>query len=300
MTDKHSLHSPRNPAHLLGLGGSPALSRLLRACEADEACIMGCASDYNKFLALADAMPLCEGHPLRNEINAKLIAATGLDASLCPHTAHLFWERWTDLHWYGRELPPMTHSCPLCVPSAPTVVHAGELSTLPTPTEVRAPDLASWSAVLEDALPLSGDCILTLDGDYTFVRPNPYHADLAVRRLMNGEILTIREHSLLVTQALRVWGQALVKKGGTAPRVLLRGGAPEAVTALLAYLQASKALPSLVWLPHDPAHADAVSGLYRAVRTGYVLPDGISSREAEDIQATYAAVAPLGRAVILQ
>lgn len=300
MADKRFNCPPRNPVDLLGLGTTHALSRLLRACGADEACIMGCASDYDKFLALADAMPLCEGHPLRDEINAKLTAATGLDASLCPHTAHLFWERWTDLHWYGRELPPMTHSCPLCVPSAPTVVHAGEFSTLPTPTEVRAPDLASWSARLEAALPPFGDCLLVLDGDYTFIRSNPYHANLAVRRLAEGETLTADDRALLTTQALRVWGLALVKEGREAHRVLLRGGSPEAVTALLAYLQASKALPSLVWLPDDPTRAEAVSGLYSTVGTGYVLPDGISPQEAETIKAAYAAVAPLGRAVILQ
>ena len=300
MTDKHSLHSPRNPAHLLGLGGSPALSRLLRACGADEACITGRASDYDQFLALADAMPLCEGHPLRGEINTKLTAATGLDAPLCPHTARLFWDRWTELHWYGRELPPMSHTCPLCVSPVPTVARMAEIHRLPDPAAVHASDLGSWSARLEAALPPFGDCLLVLDGDYTFIRPNPYHANLAVRRLAEGETLTADDRALLTTQALRVWGLAMVKAGREAHRILLRGGSPEAVTALLAYLQASKALPSLVWLPDDPTRAEAVSGLYGAVGTGYVLPDGISPQEAEAIKATYAAVAPWGRAVILQ
>lgn len=300
MTDKHSLRSLRNPADLLGLGGSPALTRLLRACGADEACITGCASDYDKFLALAAAMPLCEGHPLREELQAKLIDATGLSAPLCPHTARLFWERWTEVHWYGRGLLPLTCTCPLCVPPAPIVMNTAELTVLPPPTEVRAPDLGSWSVRLEATLPQSGDCLLTLDGEYTFTRPNPYHANLAVRRLAEGEMPTAGECSILTAQALRVWGQALVKEGRESCRILIRGGTPEAVTALLAYLQASKALSSLVWIPDDPTHAEAVSGLYGAVGTGYALPDGISDRKAVNIKAAYAAVAPVGRAVILQ
>ena len=300
MTDKHSLRSPRNPADLLGLGTAPALSRLLRACGAGEACITGRASDYDQFLALAAALPLCEGHPLRDEVNAKLTAATVLSAPLCPHTARLFWERWTEVHWYGRALPPLTHTCPLCIPPMPTVVHAAEIPTLPHPTEVRAPDLGSWSARLEATLPQFGDCFLLLDEDYTFVRPNPYHANLAVRRLAAGETLTADERSLLTAQALRVWGLALIKEGRESCRILVRGGAPEAVMALLAYLQASKALPSLVWIPDDPTHAEAVSGLYGAVGTGYALPVGISTQESEKIEAAYAAVAPVGRGVILQ
>jgi hypothetical protein len=113
-------------------------------------------------------------------------------------------------------------------------------------------------------------------------------------------MLTAGECSILTAQALRVWGQALVKEGRESCRILIRGGTPEAVTALLAYLQASKALSSLVWIPDDPTHAEAVSGLYGAVGTGYALPDGISDRKAVNIKAAYAAVAPVGRAVILQ
>lgn len=292
--------SPRNPSHLLGLGNDPAIIRLLRACGTDDACITGGASDYDRFLALAAALPLCEGHPLREEIHAKLTAATGLDAPLCPHTARLFWDRWTELHWYGRDLLPLTQTCSLCSPTLPTVLYTAELPTLPDPTKLRAPDLRSWSRLLTEALPSSGDCILVLREDYTFYRPNPYHADLAVRRLGSGEILTEQESSLLVTQALRVWGLALVQMGVEAPRILLRGGTPEAVTALLAYLQASKALSPMVWIPIDPAYSEALSGLYRAVGTGYALPDGLPPTEAASLRTAYAAVAPLGRAVILQ
>ena len=294
-------HSPRNPADLLQIGADPAITRLLRACGADEACITGCASDYDQFLALAAAMSLCEGHPLRDEVNVALQAATGLNAPLCPHTARAHWDAWVERHWYGREVTDTRRPapCPLCEPPAPTVWRVDGLIRLSHPTAVKAPELTVWSAALEAALPADGSpALLTLPEDYTFTRPNPYHANLAVAKVFRGEDPTPAERDLLLTQALRVWGMALVKRG-EACRILLRGGAPEAVTALLAYLEASKALPSVVWIPDEPTHVGAISGLYATVRTGYAVPDGISPADAERIRVAYAAVAPIGRATVL-
>ena len=293
---------PRNPAHLLGITQDPAITRLLRACGADEACIAGVASDYDQFLALAAALPLCAGHPLRDELNAKLTAATGLTVPLCPHTAQAHWEAWVEIHLYGREgtATRLPSSCPLCPPAGPTLLRAADLTRLPHPAAVKAPDLAAWSTALEDALPADGTPALSvLPTGYAFTRPNPYHAGLAVSKVYRGEDLTPAEGDLLLTQALRVWGLALTREENP-PRLLLRGGDPAAVTALCAYLAAAKALPSLIWIPDEPPHAEALCGLYGQVGTGYALPKGISSQEAEAIQAAYAAVAPIGRAVILQ
>jgi hypothetical protein len=86
-----------------------------------------------------------------------------------------------------------------------------------------------------------------------------------------------------------VWGLASVSRGIT---LLLRGGTPEAVLSLLDYLHTSRALPSMVWIPKNPADAGAVSGLYRTVRTGMaVTADGESDR------IRYAAAAPIGTCV---
>ena len=293
---------PRNPAHLLGITQDPAITRLLRACGADEACIAGVASDYDQFLALAAALPLCAGHPLRDELNARLTAATGLTAPLCPHTAQAHWEAWVEIHLYGQEgtATRLPSSCPLCPPAGPTLLRAADLTRLPHPAAVKAPDLAAWSTALEDALPADGTLAqLTLPTGYAFTRPNPYHAGLAVSKVYRGENLTPAEGDLLLTQALRVWGLALTREA-CAPRLILRGGDPAAVTALCAYLATAKALPSLIWIPDEPPRAEALCGLYGQVGTGYALPKGISSQEAEAIQAAYAAVAPIGRAVILQ
>lgn len=292
---------PRNPAHLLGITQDPAITRLLRACGADEACIAGIASDYDQFLALAAALPLCEGHPLRDEINAKLAAATGLTVPLCPHTAQVHWNAWVETRLYGREVAAQRPlPCPLCAPVVPTLLRGADLTPLPHPAAVKEPDLNGWSALLEKSLPVNGTpALLTLPEDYAFVRPNPYHAGLAVGKVYREEDLTLTERDLLLTQALRVWGLALARRAD-ASQLILRGGDPVAVTALCAYLAAAKALPALIWIPDEPARAEALWGLYAQVGTGYALPHGIASEEAASIRAVYAAVAPIGRAVVLQ
>ncbi len=297
------MNLPRNPSDLLHLGSAPSLTRLLRACGADEACVTGAASDYDRFFALASALPLCEGHPLRESIQAKLEAATGIRAPLCPHTARIFWDAWVETHWYGRVPVPQSLSgtCPLCPPAKPTVLRMGDLTSLPDPAEVKASDLTAWSQALENRLPTDRTpAVFILPTDYAFTRPNPYHANLAVRKAADGEALTRQERDLLITQALRVWGLASVEKEpDTAPPLLLLGCSSEAVIALLAYLEASKALPEIVWFPDDPAHAGAISGLYPQVGTGYAMPERESAHVTESRKAAYAQVAPIGRAILL-
>lgn len=292
-------HPPRNPADLLGIGSDPALCRLLRACGVEEACITGGASDYDTFLALASALPLCEGHPLRDEVNTTLTRATGLTAPLCPHTARAHWDTWVEMNHYGRQatdtaLPAV---CPLCASAAPRVIRGEDCACLPNPLVIQASDLTAWSQALEAALPADGSpALFTLPESYAFTRPNPYHANLAVGKTARGEALTAKERDLLITQALRVWGLAWVGKDTS---LLLQGGTPEGVTALLAYLSASKALPHMVWLPDDSAQAGIVSGLYPEVGTGYTAAKGEPLEVTESRKVAYAKVAPIGRATLL-
>lgn len=297
------MSAPRNPTALVALDRDPALRGLLRACGADAACLTGKASDYDAFIALADALPLCEGHPLRDTVQAILQAATGLTAPLCPHTAQAYWRTWTERNWYGRSPAPapLPAHCPHCAPVAPTILHERETVTLPCLETVKAPDLSAWTAklqaLLEAALPpVRQTAALPLPEDYAFVRPDPYHAGQAIRRIADGDVLSPRERDLLYAQALRVWGMM----GEAHPfTLLLRGGAPEAVLSLLDYLQGAKALPNTVWVPDSPADAGAVSGRYERVTTGYAVfaddPPGI----VKAIGQTYAAVAPIGRAVVV-
>lgn len=291
----------RNLAHSLGLGRDAALVRLLRACGMEEARITGGASDYDKFLALAEALPLCEGHPLRDAVETALREATGIGVPLCPHTARDFWAAWIDLHWYGRALSPtmLPPVCPHCAPCEPARrLTAAELIQLPSPQTAQGENLGTWTREMEETLTADGmHPLCRLPEDYEFVRPDPYHAGEALRRRGSGEALASRDRDLLWTQALRVWGLAAVRRGEA---LLVQGGAPAAVTALLAYLNSSRALPKLVWIPAYPAHAGEVSGLYPCVGTGVDLASCTTDEERTARLAAYAATVPLGCGVILE
>ncbi len=313
--------TPRNPTELLGLDRDPALGRLMRACGVAEACITGGASDYDRFTALAAALPLCVGHPLWATITHTLWVATGLTMPLCSHTAHIYWEAWVAAHWYGDGNCPTANApgeavpCPLCPPVAPTVLHASEVAALPDPLAAPATvtDLPAWESWLMagSADAPSKAVMLTLPPRYAFVRPNPYHAAEAIRvgaaahAAGTDDRPTTQERdchmgNLLMTQALRVVGKTAISQGLT---LLLRGGDPAAVVDALAYLHGQRCLPTLVWFPDDPADAGRVSGLYAAVRTGVLVSSDdrstLDRSVSELVPASYAAVAPRGRAVVL-
>ena len=288
------------------------LARLLRACGAEEAHVLGQSSDFDRFLALAEVLPLCggqgmTGHPLYVSVLRVLQEATAIAAPLCPHTARAFWEAWVDTNWYGRtsasrELPPV---CPCCAPPALARVSLATLHPLPDPCTVTAPHLGEWTRILESAWPESDTPpVCTLPEGYTFIRPNPYHAGEAIRALVGGQALTESQRDLLWAQALRVWGQRMAataaEQGRIPTRLCLRGGRGEEVARLIAYLKQSKALGAILWFPAHPSEAACLCGLYREVGTGVDL----SSIRDEGVRAEalshYGEVAPLGRAVILE
>ena len=295
------MYTHRNPADLLGLGTDPTFIRLLRACGTDEAYITGNTSDYDTFTALAAAMPLCEGYPLRGEVNTKLTKATGVALPLCPHTVKTHWDGFVEGYLYGETASstPSAAVCPLCSFVAPEIYRESELTDLPDPASVSAPDLASWSTAMEKRLPDSAPALFRLPDDYAFVRPDPYHAGLAVGKVFRCEALTKTEVDLLITQALRVWGMALSCCGEDVPALFLRGGDPSAVLSLLAYLETSRALSPMVWIPYEPAFVGAVSGLYSRVRTGYAVATTDTAEKADEKKRVYAAVAPISRAIVL-
>ena len=81
--------------------------------------------------------------------------------------------------------------------------------------------------------------------------------------------------------------------------MLLRGGDSAEVMALLAYLNASKALSPLVWIPDEPSCAKEISGVYSHVGTGYAVGVMDTAEVAEEKEKMYASVAPIGKAVVL-
>ncbi len=291
---------PRNPADLLSLAGTPAI-RLLRACGVDEA-VLRDGSDYDRFLALAAAMPCLSGNRLAATWMDVLQLSTGLTRPLCPHTAHLYWERWTEIHWYGREVSPTvpvpTH-CPHCPPAEPTLIRAADTVALPDPMTLAADgaltDPDAYATHLRAAVSRAGAPVcLALPAAYAYVRPDPYHAALALRAVAEGRA-TDRDRDLLVAQTLRVIGEM---PPNAAPTVLLRGGRPDAILPLFSYLADCNRLPRAVYIPADPADVAPVVGLYATVGTGYAVSASDTPTARRDKEAAYAAVAPIGKAVV--
>lgn len=292
----------RNPTDLIGIDRDPSLARLLRACGVEEAYISGGASDMDKFLALAEIMPQCVGHSTGERIHRLLQNATGLTARLCPHTAHSFWNAWVHRYWYADKdtAPVMSSVCPLCAEREPLCVEMSAIAVLPDPTRLSTENLGAWTRTWETLLTESGDFfVLNIPPDYRFTRPDPYHAGEAIRKAYSGEPLPESERNLLLTQSIRVFGQWSLRVKSKS-RLILRGGEGEAILPLLTYLQASRALALMVWLPRDQAETEAVSGLYACVRTGMDLSDGETGGGDDPRILSYRKIAPWGAAVILR
>ncbi len=305
-----------NPAALVGMGRhrtDPDLARLLRAAGVEEAYITGGTSDYDRFSALADALPFCKGHPLCERVQAALTAAMGGVAPLCPHTASLYWTRWVDLHWYRKDHAPIDSrltemSCPLCAAesrSGVTDIPPAAILPLPDPLSlIQAGDgLADWTARLQ-ALLTAAPCLpyafFSLPPTYTFIRPDPYHAAEAIRAVADRSVAHVddRARDLLLTQALRIWGETAAA-ASLALLVQIRQSAN--ILPLLDYLHTVDRLPSMVLLPSDDADPRILAplvGLYASVRTGLMMVDASESPEMRQARlGAYEKVAPSGRRV---
>ncbi len=284
---------PRNPADLLGISRDLPVIRLLRACGTDEA-LLNQGSDYDRFMAFAAAVPLCAGHALAAALVTALQSATGLAVPLCPHTADLYWQAWIQQEWYGREASPVTgpETCPDCDTAVPLTLFSDALVRLPDPLGEgqMGGDLSAWTTCLMETVSSSPKpLLLFLPPDYSFARPDPYHAAVSFAAARRGQA-DVSARDLLFSQALRVIGEA-AKEGGKT--LLLVGGDPDALREGIDYLSSCNRLPDMVWFPEDPADAGQLSGLYPQVRTGYTA-DGADL----SAPAAYAAAAPAGRAVV--
>ncbi len=307
----------RNPACLPTLDPTkdPALCALLRAAGVPAACLPDerkpytppIASDYDRFLALAAALPACVGHPRTMAIHLALAAATGIDRPLCPHTAQAHWQGFVSRHWYEDhpleaeplELTVPFAPCPLCPPPVSTRLLADEVFRFPGEmiTAASEQDLIAWTTTLTEALPPAGKpCLLTLPKEYTFVRPDPYHVGLALRRPAHER--SGDEQALLLSQAARVLGETLTAHEDT---LLLRVLTPSAleVLPLLTYLRDAGRLPDTVYLSEDPADAATLSGRMTRLRTGVILPADTTTAATATTLAAYARLAPIGRAILL-
>lgn len=295
-----------DPAQALGLcdldPGAP-LARVLRAAGTPEALIAGGASDYDRFAALAAALPLCPGHPVAAQVGALLAAACGSSLPLCPHTAPLLWRLLAEGAGWELEdgvetIWPPARVCPDCSPVGPEYLPESWVSWLPSPEAVAPGETFGdwtrrWPVRISDTTDQTVG--VTLSPSWCFTRPNPYHVSRAVQALSSGEEVEPAMTHMVTAQALRLAGEQICRRGGT---LLLLGGRGDEVGQLLDYLEGVDRLPPAIWIPREPVQAAIISGQYATVRTGMDLR-GMTADQRQAALDEYARVAPLGRCVAL-
>ncbi len=294
--------------------------RVLRAAGVPEACLAGEWSDYDTLAAVCAALPLLRGHPVGERLTARLRNVTDCDLPVCAENAPAFWQSYAAKCGYG---------APVLLPDSYAPRHTPP--PLPAPEILQEPDGADrlgewvWRVLTGEIAPphdgrLLADCTETLerwlkirlDGqetddrpdtwvwldlphDLPFVRPDPYHAELALRGLAQGDALSDHDRGLLMAQLARTVGQGMARRSASPTTLVLTGGNADAVLALCRYLDSCGGLPATVWLADEPADAEILCGQFAAVRTGIRLTSADTAEDARDKLTAYAAAAPVGR-----
>ena len=289
--------------------------RVLRAAGMDEACLAGERSDYDTMEALCASIPLLRGHPVGERLTAWLRETTACDLPACAENVPAFWRGFVKLHGYGMPVTLPDEYCPCLTPPP-----------LPEPAFWQEPDGAdrfgegTWQALLADIDPTrdgrllaactdrlarwlnarAGEATVWLDlpRSVPFVRPDPYHAELALQSVARGEALSDRERGLLIAQLARIVGQEMVCRSEKMATLVLSGGDADAVLALCRYLDTCGGLPLTVWLADEPADVAILCGQFAAVRTGFRLSTEDTAESVRRKLTAYASVAPIGRVVL--
>lgn len=126
-------------------------------------------------------------------------------------------------------------------------------------TSIDVSDIDSFTGALSYALDnfMSLGCVAVIHtlSDYTdFVKPDKYHANEILRRIIRGEkpSLSAYDKSLWHTQLLRTVGLECIKRDLTLQLDMGNNVSAEAAVSLFDYLQGEGALPKSVIMPHAP------------------------------------------------
>ncbi len=293
--------------------GDETAARALRAAGMPEACLVGEWSDYDTLEALCATLPLLNGHPAGTWLTAWLRGVTACDLPACAENAPALWQSFADAHGYGasvslpdeyrprRTPPPILDPEILYEPDGIDCLGEGVwralLAEAEWPHDGRL--LAACTARLERRMEnCHGAAWLDLPCGMPFIRPDPYHAELALQSLARGEAPSNRGRGLLIAQLARIVGQGIARRSPSPATLVLTGGDADTVLALCRYLDGCGGLPPTVWLADSPADVAALCGQFAAVRTGLRLNATDTAEHVKNKLATYATAAPLGRIVL--
>ena len=292
--------------------GNELAARTLRAAGMSEDCLAGEWSDYDTLEALCAALPLLHGHPVGAGLTAWLREVTACDLPACAENAPAFWQSYAIKCGYGApvQLPDGYRPCfALPTLSPPEIWQEPEtenrlgewvwreLTAKIAPHGGRL--LAACTEGLEPWWGIHNGAVwLDLPRGLPFVRPDPYHAELALQGLSRGDTLTKDERGLLIAQLARTAGQGMTHQPENTATLVLTGGNADSVLALCRYLDGCGGLPPTVWLADDPADAAILCGQFAAVRTGLRLTSSDTAEDVRNKLTAYAAAAPIGRIVL--
>ena len=206
-------------------------------------------SDYDRFCALCHLMPLMHGHAEAARCHAILRETFGIDERICPQSCDKIWR--------------LTSEALLMQPRSLADVYAADkndsaterrvlyTTDLPTP-DVRLlidawRDLQSWEGEINlwlDKAGQNGACV-TLETDFSYVKPDPYHVRLALQSTERSKT----EQALLTAQLLRILCIDLRACGGCLQLDVKKCG--NDAVALLSYLENSVGLPEIMWSTDD-------------------------------------------------
>ena len=234
-------------------------TRLMRACGVSEQTIKN-GSDFDRFFAYANCMPLCQGHAIL-QADANLIEELlGVFVPINPKTAAALWHAAAYAMTGQGEIPliPEVFEMDFVAPAEQTIcgIDLGQaMYAMPTPELLMRLVNSEVQAI----------CIKSQIE--SFVKPNPYTA----RRLweMEREALTTVERDHLSAQTLRVLGKLCADRGSVL-YVESDFAATDAWRAMLAYLQQSGCLTQIVLMVRNE------DALRAAARLAGCLPNPIN------------------------
>ena len=236
-------------------------------------------SDYDRFLAVCEMMPLMQGHDERARCESIL--------ALTPQSAPEIWRRvadWLLVH----PCPPIGAGMQTIVPKWQTDAFLPYIPSAPTVSADRflARDVLAWQMEIAEMLETcTGGVRVVLPKGFCFCNPDRYHVGVALKQ--RGEA----DADLLTAQLIRVLCIEL-QKTDCALQLTVNCDACEAV-ALLSSFERTVGLPSVYWTCR--ADCGALLNFSMQAHKHAVLP--LLCGEDDEVQKTakaYAREFPIG------
>lgn len=231
---------------------SDELCGLLRLCGTEEKMLGEAASDYEKFRAIASAMPLLNGHPMQERVASLLASRFGIEVPLTLDNCETVWKLSAEALLTG-EIPSAAVLSETKTAASDTktlairrnVTLSSALSTLFL-TRTAAKSFDTWMREIEGVLYDAAQnrykrVFFGLPSAYTDRKPSIYQVDMTLHKGIKEKA----DYDLLYAQLMRCLSQFAQKY--TRVLVLRIDCAPSEVISLLERVEKEVGLPPLIW-----------------------------------------------------